>query len=196
MVSSRLIIISRRSPHSQPRGIERGGAGSAAHRFVPAPGFPSSDRQSRSEEPDANVVSSAACRRRGCGARARARRWRHREGASRRYAPGIAVTSNFASRWPSIVRLLRPAGGRPVGAGTPLRNGDLGERVERLAARLRSTGDLESLRMLPASFDSELEDAVRRFQERHGLDVDGIVGPATTRALDVPVDANELMTSC
>ena len=37
-------------------------------------------------------------------------------------------------------------------------------------------------------FDSRLADAVARFQERHGLAVDGGVGPATLTALNVPVE--------
>ena len=39
----------------------------------------------------------------------------------------------------------------------------------------------------PATFDPSLESAVKFFQARHGLGADGIVGPATLRALNVPV---------
>ena len=38
-------------------------------------------------------------------------------------------------------------------------------------------------------FDASLEAAVRRFQARHGLDVDGAVGSRTRLALNTPVDA-------
>jgi murein L,D-transpeptidase YcbB/YkuD len=38
-------------------------------------------------------------------------------------------------------------------------------------------------------FDDELEQAVRAFQSRHGLQVDGMVGPMTLAALQVPVEA-------
>jgi murein L,D-transpeptidase YcbB/YkuD len=38
-------------------------------------------------------------------------------------------------------------------------------------------------------YDAELDAAVRRFQERHGLTADGAIGPATRAALNVPVSA-------
>jgi len=39
----------------------------------------------------------------------------------------------------------------------------------------------------PIVYDPPLAEAVRRFQERHGLEIDAIVGPATFRELRVPV---------
>ena len=70
-----------------------------------------------------------------------------------------------------------------------LRKGDLGDRVDLLRKRLAMTGDLD----LPAgeaepTFDEALEGAVRRFQRRHGLEDDGIVGRETLAALNVPVE--------
>jgi murein L,D-transpeptidase YcbB/YkuD len=38
------------------------------------------------------------------------------------------------------------------------------------------------------TYDAELEAAVMRFQERHGLTADGAVGPATRAAMNVPVE--------
>src|SRR5690606_37816115 len=40
----------------------------------------------------------------------------------------------------------------------------------------------------PAPYDAALVDAVRRFQARHGLEPDGVIGPATARALAVPAE--------
>jgi murein L,D-transpeptidase YcbB/YkuD len=38
------------------------------------------------------------------------------------------------------------------------------------------------------TYDAELESAVKRFQERHGLTADGAVGPATRAVMNVPVE--------
>lgn len=62
------------------------------------------------------------------------------------------------------------------------------DRLARLRARLIATGDLGGGRGLAPEgrYTGDLVAAVRRFQSRHGLLVDGIVGPDTTRAMNVP----------
>ncbi len=79
-----------------------------------------------------------------------------------------------------------------VPAGPSLRPGDRSERVAALRARLEASGDLAPAD--PAAppvesdlFDAPLQAAVRVFQERHGLDADGAVGPATLGALNLSV---------
>jgi murein L,D-transpeptidase YcbB/YkuD len=76
-----------------------------------------------------------------------------------------------------------------VPEGTHLKRGDRDPRVAALRARLNVpvwpdnwNKDVSDL------FDAALERAVLEFQRRHGLDVDGIVGPATLAALNVPVE--------
>jgi murein L,D-transpeptidase YcbB/YkuD len=89
-------------------------------------------------------------------------------------------------------RELAAKGGWPgVPEGPKLGSGMSGERVRLLRQRLAVTRDLEDD---PDSeiFDTTLESAVRRFQERHGLEVDGVVGPATLAA--VKVSAAERVT--
>ncbi|SMF48579.1 Putative peptidoglycan binding domain-containing protein [Tistlia consotensis] len=86
-------------------------------------------------------------------------------------------------------RSIAAAGGWPqVPEGPKLELGASGPRVELLARRLRATGDLASAGSQTAIFDAELDAAVRRFQARHGLEVDGIVGRNTLAALNVPVE--------
>jgi murein L,D-transpeptidase YcbB/YkuD len=73
--------------------------------------------------------------------------------------------------------------------GPKMQKGDRDQRVVALRKRLMASGDLDQP---PDSntdlFGDTLEVAVRRFQHRHGLDVDGIVGPATLAALNVPAE--------
>lgn len=55
-----------------------------------------------------------------------------------------------------------------------------------LAQRLQALGDLPAGALVPARYEGALVQALRAFQERHGLEVDGVLGPATLKALNVP----------
>jgi murein L,D-transpeptidase YcbB/YkuD len=84
-------------------------------------------------------------------------------------------------------RRIAEQGGWPeIPAGPTLRLGEQGERVQALRARLQVSGELEAAET-SAVFDEQLQDAVQVFQARHGLEADGVVGPATLRAMNVPV---------
>jgi murein L,D-transpeptidase YcbB/YkuD len=73
--------------------------------------------------------------------------------------------------------------------GPKLQMGDRDERVVALRRRLGASGDLVLATAEGGEvFDEGVEEAVRKFQKRHGLDVDGIVGPATLGALNVPAE--------
>ncbi|MFO8098305.1 MAG: L,D-transpeptidase family protein [Salinibacter sp.] len=72
--------------------------------------------------------------------------------------------------------------------GPKLERGVQSDRVPPLRRRLQATDDLSDTAAADRTvFDSTLAVAVTRFQARHGLDTDGIVGPATRAALNVPV---------
>ena len=75
--------------------------------------------------------------------------------------------------------------GAPVEAGI-LRPGDGGPEVVALRDRLRRMGLLG--RSLSPRYDEALTEAVTAFQERAGLSADGIAGPATLAALNVPAE--------
>jgi L,D-transpeptidase YcbB len=89
-------------------------------------------------------------------------------------------------------RAIAGRGGWPgISADETFRKDVVSAVVPALRARLAVTGDLghEAPVADEYLFDAELEEAVRRFQARHGLDSDGAVGRRTLAALNVPVEA-------
>lgn len=78
--------------------------------------------------------------------------------------------------------LALPPGGK-LELGQPYVNA--GKMWARLASLGDYTGPPRALTSGPAVYDAELERAVRSFQDRHGLTVDGVVGKQTMDALNV-----------
>jgi murein L,D-transpeptidase YcbB/YkuD len=74
--------------------------------------------------------------------------------------------------------------------GPKLQRGDRGSRVIALRTRLWLTADSDRASAPVGDvFDTSLEQALQQFQERHGLDPDGMVGASTLMALNVPAAA-------
>lgn len=74
-----------------------------------------------------------------------------------------------------------------VPAGERLELGVRDERVARVRERLMASGDLNVSPGDPFLYDPELEQAVKGFQRRNGLEPDGIVGRRTIAAMNVSV---------
>jgi len=80
--------------------------------------------------------------------------------------------------------LPRPARSQPGRPGK-LEPGQTWAGLALLAERLRLLGDLTADEPLPVVYEGAWVEAVQRFQERHGLEVDGVVGKDTWAALRV-----------
>jgi murein L,D-transpeptidase YcbB/YkuD len=80
-------------------------------------------------------------------------------------------------------------GGWPqVNAGQTLRLGVVDPAVQQLRQRLMISGDLERSAGMSSSFDSYVDGAVKRFQARHGLPADGVMGEYSVKAMNIPAD--------
>lgn len=99
----------------------------------------------------------------------------------------FALLEQARSRYQQLA--LQPALTQlPALPRTAPRAGDTYAGAQKLRALLRAVGDLPA----DAGGDDEVLDdatiaALRRFQERHGLAQDGVLGPATWRALTMPL---------
>lgn len=106
--------------------------------------------------------------------------------AAERLSPAAAALQKVLDRY----RAIEKDGGWPTVPGVALlRAGSSGPAVARLRERLTVTNDLTAPAAAAQVFDREVTAAVMKFQARHGLDDDGIVGPKTRAALNVPVAA-------
>lgn len=93
----------------------------------------------------------------------------------------------------AVYRQIAKRGGWPrMPDGPVLKPGMADARVAVLARYLAVTGDLRPELAQNAGADGTYDDtlvaAVKRFQERHGLAVDGVIGAATLEQINVPVD--------
>ena len=79
-------------------------------------------------------------------------------------------------------------GWETVPPGTLMKPARRDGRVPVLRRRLAAEDIRAATATTGALYDTELADALRRFQTRHGLDIDGIVGPQTLAALNVPAE--------
>jgi L,D-transpeptidase YcbB len=79
--------------------------------------------------------------------------------------------------WPALPQSLK------------LKPGQSESQVAALAKRLAASGDYpESAASTVTTYDSGLQEAVERFQRRHGLEPDGVVGRTVVAQLNVPIE--------
>ncbi|MEN8108356.1 MAG: L,D-transpeptidase family protein, partial [Pseudomonadota bacterium] len=87
-------------------------------------------------------------------------------------------------------RKIQARGGWPqVPAGETLKPGMTDPRITTIRQRLAVTGDMPAVSMESALYDDAVEAGVKQFQQRHGLEADGVVGKGTLAAMNVPVEA-------
>jgi len=110
-------------------------------------------------------------------------------------SPATVQTTELAI--PQYEAIVARGGWPEVRGLDRLRLGVRHPSVSALRQRLLAAGDLDASASVGDVYDSYVEAAVRRFQARHGLTVDGVVREQTFKALNVPaqIRLNQLKTN-
>lgn len=70
-----------------------------------------------------------------------------------------------------------------------IKQGDKHEQLNEIGQRLWLLGDLYDSAIIGSVYTADFSEAVKAFQQRHGLEMDGVIGPATLRWLNMrPID--------
>ncbi len=103
--------------------------------------------------------------------------------------PNIGVYGRLKGALRDLRAHRPPAGDTEIPSFDVLRPGDRHEGIPLLRRRLRELGDLGAVEADDprTEYEPATVEAVRRFQRRHALTVDGVVGPKTLRQLRVPI---------
>lgn len=119
--------------------------------------------------------------------------------SAREHGRLAGVAASAAPRWPMYAALQEVLGRyrvlatqplpQPIPDGLPIRPGLSRPEVTLLYGLLIALGDLAPTEAVTDQYDGPIVEAVKRFQSRHGLDADGIVGRATRNALNEPMTA-------
>ncbi len=103
--------------------------------------------------------------------------------------PNTAFYNNLRSALVQYRGIMAKGGWDSIPEGPVLAPKSVGSRVIALRKRLTASGDLQNHDPAdPALYDDTLAMAVKRFQERHGIEVDGKVGRDSITELNVPVE--------
>ncbi len=97
----------------------------------------------------------------------------------------IQATKAAIKQYADIVR----RGGWPQLPMIELRTGMNHPAVVQLRRRLQATGDLQAYGGYPEVYDSYVEKAVKKVQQRHGIPATGFLDKTTIEALNVPASA-------
>ena len=85
--------------------------------------------------------------------------------------------------------LQNKGGWNPVPFYKVVKPGEFGDGLDEIRKRLHITGDIEvDEGFMDSLYDDDMADAIKRYQSRHGLNPDGIIGKNTIAALNIPIE--------
>ena len=102
--------------------------------------------------------------------------------------PQAPIYAQMKTALARVQRIAAAGGWQPLAEGPAIKPGMSDSRVPALRERLAVSGEFTGTDRQSSVYDAALEQAVRLFQRRHGLEDDGIIGKGTLQALNVPVE--------
>ncbi|WP_234188471.1 murein L,D-transpeptidase [Shinella sp. NM-101] len=110
---------------------------------------------------------------------------------------GPGAVPNIQQAIADYQQIVSAGGWSDVASAQKLQLGVVDPGVQTLRQRLMISGDLPREAGISNSFDSYVDGAVKRFQARHGLPQDGVLGEYTLKAMNVPATTrlNQLNTN-
>ncbi len=111
------------------------------------------------------------------------------EGALKRLPPGYPAYAQLRTELANYRRIAAQGGWAPIPDKLKLHRGSTGPAVTLLKKRLIIAGDLDPAALSEGhQFNRQLEEALQRFQQRHGLPARGVTDTETRKALNFPVE--------
>ena len=110
---------------------------------------------------------------------------------------GSGSVPNIQQAISDYQQIVSAGGWQNVSSSQRLELGVVDPGVQSLRQRLMISGDLPREAGISNAFDSYVDGAVKRFQARHGLPQDGVIGEYTLKAMNVPATTrlNQLHTN-
>ena len=111
------------------------------------------------------------------------------EGALKSLPPRYPAYAQLRTELANYRRIAAEGGWAAIPEKTTLKKGSTGQAVTLLKHRLVISGDLDAAALgVNDHFDGRLQEALQRFQERHGLNTTGVMGEETRKALNFSVE--------
>lgn len=102
--------------------------------------------------------------------------------------PRFHIYANLKAALKRYRGIEATGGWEEINTGETLRPGMTDPRIISIRKRLISTGDYSGEDHDAIAYDADLIDAVMKFQYRHGMEADGLVGKGTIRVMNIPVE--------
>ena len=104
------------------------------------------------------------------------------------FRPKDEIYYQFISSLVRYKEIENSGGWEEINIEGVVKPGEFHNQLDKLRERLFISGDIKFKEgFLDTLYDEDLEAAVKRFQQRHGLEPDGVIGKNTIAALNIPV---------